>query len=85
MLRLRKANIGADKDNFHIDGYIVIPDAGKESETKMSRTAMVIRADRTYRVRKDLSKLEVPKLWIEIWESRRRKMLIGGYIGNLED
>jgi hypothetical protein len=75
VLGVCEANIGAKNDNFHIDGYdVVIPDSGRESKIKMSRTA---RADLTYRVRKDLSKLEVPELWIEIGESRRMKTLIG--------
>jgi hypothetical protein len=55
----------------------VIPDAGRESGAKMSRTAMLIRVDLTYRVRKDLAQLEIPELWTEIGEARRRKTLIG--------
>ena len=40
-----EANIGVENDNYHRDGYVVIPDAGIESETRMSRTEMIIRSN----------------------------------------
>ena len=43
----------------------------------MSRTAVIIQSDLTYKVRNDIENNEIPEIWIEIGESRKRKLLIG--------
>ena len=74
---MTEANISKENSSFEIEGYKVIPDKGRESSTKMSRTAVIVRSDLTYKVRDDLVNLEISEVWVEIGEHRKKITLIG--------
>jgi hypothetical protein len=40
---------------------------------RMLRTAVIIRTDLTYKLRKDLVKYEIPEIWVEIGEARKKE------------
>ena len=73
VLGVTEANISKENSSFEIEGYKVIPDKGRESSTKMSRTAVIVRSDLTYKVRDDIVNLEIPEVWVEIGEHRKKK------------
>ena len=61
MLDITEANISM-ASCYDIDRYKVIPNSGKDSERGMSRTAVIIRSDLTYKVRNDIENNEIPEI-----------------------
>ena len=58
VLEITEANIGSEitKKELHIRGHDITPDTGRNTKNRMSRT---------YTVRKDLAKYEIPEIWGE--------------------
>ena len=68
-------NFDREKDLI-IPGYTTVVDKGRKGETGMSRTAMLIRKDLSFKVREDLMGTEFPETWVEIGEKGKKKILI---------
>ena len=49
---------------YDIEGFKVILDSGKDSDRKMSRTAIIMRSYLTYKIQDDLAKHEIPEIWV---------------------
>ena len=78
VMGISEANIkkGEKQQDLTIPGYITVIDRGRESETGMSRTAILIRKDLSYKIREDLMGKNFPETWVELGEKGKKKILI---------
>ena len=75
VLGISEANISeTDLDNqLIVDGYKTVVDKGRNGPHKMSRTAMLIRSDLSYKIREDLMGTKFPETWVEIGDPKTKK------------
>ena len=78
VMGIAEANIGKHdrKEEITIKGYNIVIDKGRNKTGGMSRTAIMIRKDLSFKIREDLMSEDFPETWIELGEKGYQKTLI---------
>ena len=76
---ISEANLFKETNNkdVQISGYTLFYDKGRENVTrKNSRCVVYIKNDLSFKLREDLMSEEIPEVWIEVGEPKKKRVLI---------